>query len=122
MSQALTIDIADALVAELNAEAAKPNGGALGQSIVAQRYYRPEFDLAQLKELRISVVPKSIAITGMGRASNQHDVAVDVAVQKKVNPADYLVAQFAFALAHPEYGPALRQLADEPDPLLPVMW
>lgn len=34
------------------------------------------------------------------------------------NPADYLVAQFAFALAHPEYGPALRQLADEPDPLL----
>lgn len=27
------------------------------------------------------------------------------------NPADYLVAQFAFALAHPEYGPLLRQLA-----------
>lgn len=34
------------------------------------------------------------------------------------NPADYLVAQFAFALAHPEYGPALRQLADQPDLLL----
>lgn len=29
------------------------------------------------------------------------------------NPADYLVAQFAFALAHREYGPVLRQLADE---------
>jgi UTP--glucose-1-phosphate uridylyltransferase len=29
------------------------------------------------------------------------------------NPADYLVAQFAFALAHPEYGPVLRQLAHE---------
>ncbi|TGB39501.1 UTP--glucose-1-phosphate uridylyltransferase [Mycolicibacterium peregrinum] len=29
------------------------------------------------------------------------------------NPPDYLVAQFAFALAHPEYGPVLRQLADE---------
>ncbi|MUL64005.1 nucleotidyltransferase [Mycobacterium sp. CBMA 234] len=27
------------------------------------------------------------------------------------NPADYLVAQFAFALAHPEYGPVLRNLA-----------
>ncbi|MFF4778968.1 UTP--glucose-1-phosphate uridylyltransferase [Microtetraspora fusca] len=27
------------------------------------------------------------------------------------NPADYLVAQFAFALAHPEYGPVLRRLA-----------
>jgi UTP--glucose-1-phosphate uridylyltransferase len=29
------------------------------------------------------------------------------------NPADYLVAQFAFALAHPEYGPVLRKLAHE---------
>jgi UTP--glucose-1-phosphate uridylyltransferase len=28
------------------------------------------------------------------------------------NPADYLVAQFASALANPAYGPALRQLAD----------
>ncbi|WP_435405180.1 UTP--glucose-1-phosphate uridylyltransferase [Mycolicibacterium houstonense] len=37
------------------------------------------------------------------------------------NPADYLVAQFAFALAHPEYGPALRQLADDPDPLPPSL-
>ncbi len=27
------------------------------------------------------------------------------------NPADYLVAQFAFALAHPDYGPVLRKLA-----------
>ncbi|MEV0686490.1 UTP--glucose-1-phosphate uridylyltransferase [Nocardia sp. NPDC050378] len=29
------------------------------------------------------------------------------------NPGDYLVAQFASALAHPEYGPLLRQLVDE---------
>ncbi|WP_280235316.1 UTP--glucose-1-phosphate uridylyltransferase [Nocardia cyriacigeorgica] len=28
------------------------------------------------------------------------------------NPADYLVAQFASALAHPDYGPRLRQLID----------
>ncbi|MFE2941092.1 UTP--glucose-1-phosphate uridylyltransferase [Streptomyces sp. NPDC059255] len=31
------------------------------------------------------------------------------------NPADYLVAQFASALAHPEYGPLLRQLARDLD-------
>jgi UTP--glucose-1-phosphate uridylyltransferase len=29
------------------------------------------------------------------------------------NPADYLVAQFAFALAHPSYGPMLRTLVNE---------
>jgi len=31
------------------------------------------------------------------------------------NPADYLVAQFASALAHPEYGPVLRRLARDLD-------
>jgi UTP--glucose-1-phosphate uridylyltransferase len=31
------------------------------------------------------------------------------------NPTDYLVAQFASALAHPEYGPVLRELARESD-------
>jgi len=31
------------------------------------------------------------------------------------NPADYLIAQFASALAHPEYGQSLRQLARELD-------
>ncbi|MFI6348709.1 UTP--glucose-1-phosphate uridylyltransferase [Streptomyces sp. NPDC050560] len=30
------------------------------------------------------------------------------------NPADYLVAQMASALAHPEYGPLLRSLTDDP--------
>jgi UTP--glucose-1-phosphate uridylyltransferase len=29
------------------------------------------------------------------------------------NPADYLVAQFASALAHPAYGPVLRRLAHD---------
>ena len=88
MSQALTIDIADALVAELNAEAAKPSGGVLGTPFVAERHYRPQFDLADLKALRVTVVPKAVAIASLGRASNQHDIAVDVAVQKKVDPAD----------------------------------
>jgi UTP--glucose-1-phosphate uridylyltransferase len=31
------------------------------------------------------------------------------------NPTDYLVAQFASALAHPEYGPVLRELARDSD-------
>ncbi len=88
MSQALVIDIANALVAELNTEAAKPSGGVLGTPFVAARHYRPQFDLVDLKAMRVSVVPKGIAIASLGRSSNQHDIAVDVAVQKKVDPAD----------------------------------
>jgi len=36
------------------------------------------------------------------------------------NPADYLVAQLAVALAHPEHGPVLRRFAREPDLLVGV--
>jgi UTP--glucose-1-phosphate uridylyltransferase len=35
------------------------------------------------------------------------------------NPADYLVAQMAFALAHPEYGPLLRRLVENGDAARP---
>lgn len=80
----LVTAIADAVVADLNGAAA----GTFAQTFVAARHYRPQFDLADLKTLRVSVVPKGIAITGLMRSANQHDVSVDVAVQKKVNPAD----------------------------------
>ena len=76
--------IADAVVTDLNGAAA----GTFAQAFTAARHYRPQFDLAELKTLRVSVVPKGIAITGLMRSANQHDVSVDVAVQKKVNPAD----------------------------------
>ena len=81
MSASLPIDVAESVVAELN-------GASFSQPLVAARHYRPQFDLAELKTLRVSVVPKGIVITGLGRSSNQHDVSVDVAVQKKVDPTD----------------------------------
>ena len=76
--------IADAVVTDLNGAAA----GTFAQTFTAARHYRPQFDLAELKTLRVSVVPKGIAITGLMRSANQHDVSIDVAVQKKVNPTD----------------------------------
>jgi hypothetical protein len=80
----LITTIADAVVTELNG--AGP--GAFGQAFTAARHYRPQFDLAELKTLRVSVAPKGIAITGLMRNANQHDVSIDVAVQKKVSPTD----------------------------------
>jgi hypothetical protein len=81
LSASLPIDIAEAVVTELNA-------GAFSQALNAMRHYRPQFELAELKTLRASVVPKGIVTTSLGRTSNQHDVSVDVAVQKKVDPTD----------------------------------
>jgi hypothetical protein len=87
VSTSLPIDVADAVVAALNATPQPPATG-FGQTFAAARAYRPQFDLAELKTLRVSVVPKAIEITSMGRRSNQNDVSVDVAVQQKVDPAD----------------------------------
>ncbi len=75
----LVIDVADAVVTALKSDPLK---------LDAVRAYRPEFDLTELKALRVSVVPKGIEITNLGRRANQHDVSVDVGVQQKVDPTD----------------------------------
>ncbi|NJL32249.1 MAG: hypothetical protein HC898_11885 [Phycisphaerales bacterium] len=77
---ALLIDIAQALVTELNAAAP----GSFTQTFTAVRGYCPQFDLAELKTLRVTVVPRKLELASLTRQSNQHDVSVDVAVQKKV--------------------------------------
>lgn len=71
------IAIADAVVAHLNA-------GTFGQSISAQRVYQPAFTLEELKDLRVSVVPRSTAITTASRDSSTFECAVDVGIQKKI--------------------------------------
>lgn len=71
------IGIADAVVAHLNA-------GTFGQPISAQRVYQPAFTLEELKDLRVSVVPRSTAITTASRDSSTFECAVDVGIQKKI--------------------------------------
>lgn len=59
--------------------------GAFAMAFTAQRRYRPVFDLTELKELRVTVVAKGLVLANLGRGPNQDDVAVDVAVQKRVD-------------------------------------
>jgi len=74
-------DIADAVVTELN-------DGDFSQEFTAVRQYRPEFELPEMKELHVTVVPKGVTITSLGRGVNQHDYQIDVAVQKKLTTED----------------------------------
>lgn len=76
----LVIDIADAVTAELNA--APP--GTFTPSFTAVRRVLPEFDLADLADLKVSVVPKRVEITGSTRSASQYEIAVDIGVQKKL--------------------------------------
>jgi hypothetical protein len=74
---AVITQIADAVVEALNA-------GTFSWTFTARRDYLPIYELEDVKDLRVTVVPKGVAIQSSGRNSNQHDVEIDVAVQKKL--------------------------------------
>ncbi|MEW4530213.1 hypothetical protein [Maioricimonas sp. JC845] len=74
-------DIAEAVVAEINA-------GTFSQPVTAVRSYAPQYELEELADCRVTVVPKGLATLPGGRSHNQHDYAIDVAVQQKLTTAD----------------------------------
>jgi hypothetical protein len=73
------IDVADAVVASLNA-------GSFGVPFTAERKYVPAVDLSDLAELKVTVVPKSAEITTATRTSSYFDCTIDIGIQQKVNP------------------------------------
>ena len=77
---ALIIDIADAVTAELNAALT----GTFDPTITAVRRVLPEFELADLADLKVSVVPKAVEINGSTRSASQFDMQIDIGVQKKL--------------------------------------
>ena len=74
-------DIADAVVAALN-------GHEFSQEFTAVRAYRPEYDLREMADLRVTVVPKAVEMTTAGRGLAQSDIQIDLAVQKKLSVGD----------------------------------
>lgn len=70
--------IADAVTDRLNA-------GSFSQSFTAERHYQPQFDLAELETLKVSVVPRSLTVSGSSRRQSQYDALVDIGVQKRLS-------------------------------------
>ncbi|AQT67942.1 hypothetical protein STSP2_01094 [Anaerohalosphaera lusitana] len=73
----VSIKLADAIVAELN-------GHQFSKAFTAERKLLPEFSLAQLKDLTVTVVPRSVDTTNASRAMRQYEHQVDVGIQKKL--------------------------------------
>ncbi|HPC65337.1 MAG TPA: hypothetical protein P5175_06260 [Anaerohalosphaeraceae bacterium] len=73
----LAIDIADAIVVELN-------GDAFSEPLVVTRRVLPEYELSELKALTVTVVPKSVAIANITRQSSSFEVAIDIGIQQKI--------------------------------------
>lgn len=78
---ALIPGIADSIVAALN-------GHAFSQPFTAQRAYRPAFDLADMTDLHVTVVPKGVELSTAGRGLTQSDVQIDIGFQKKLAAGD----------------------------------
>ena len=74
------IDIADAIAAELNAAPA----GTFSPAFTAVRRVLPAFELSDLAELRVSVVPKATESAGSSRAACLVDCQIDIGVQQKL--------------------------------------
>jgi hypothetical protein len=72
------LQVADSVVAQLNAS-------EFDHEFEAERLYVPNFDLEDMKELRVSVVPRDVELLPHDRAHNKYHCRVDVAVQKKFN-------------------------------------
>ncbi|QDU71042.1 hypothetical protein [Mucisphaera calidilacus] len=81
----LVIDIADAVTHELNLPA-RP--GVFSKPFTAVRKLLPVYELADLVDLRVTVVPKAIESAAATRTLSQHDVSVDVGVQQKLVAQD----------------------------------
>jgi hypothetical protein len=78
----LVTDIADAVASEINA--ADP--GTFDQTFTAQRRVAPAYELAELTDLKVTVVPKAVEISGSTRSISQYDITVDIGIQKKLPP------------------------------------
>lgn len=73
-----------AVVEIANAVVALINSGTYAEPVVAKRLYQPVLELLEAEALMVSVVPKAQTVNPGTRTDDFVEVAVDVAVQKKV--------------------------------------
>ena len=71
------IDLADVVVALLNAETFAP-------TFTAERKYRPADDLGDLSTLTVLVVPKTQVLEPLTRGTNRNEYTLDIGVMKRV--------------------------------------
>ncbi len=96
MPQADILQVADALVADLNAH-------GFSMAFQAVRGYLPTFELTGLNALKVTVVPKQDDGKLDTRSSSAHEFAIDIGVQKKpptidnadLDPLMYLTQEIA---------------------------
>ncbi|MFH1022124.1 MAG: hypothetical protein V1809_01905 [Planctomycetota bacterium] len=100
--------VADAVTSTLNA-------ATLSLPFVAERHYQPVFDLAEMNDLHVTVVPKGVEVKEVARSKATRDYTVDVAVQRKFEVGDATELDPLMRLVEEiAEGFTFRRLADYP--------
>ncbi|MEN9555080.1 MAG: hypothetical protein RLZZ232_1366 [Planctomycetota bacterium] len=72
----VVVAITEAVVGSLNS-------ATFSMPFTAVRTYLPQYKLAEMQTLRVTVVPRSAVLSSVDRSRSQTDLAVDIAIQKK---------------------------------------
>jgi len=105
---AMILDIADAVRDELN-------GKVWSMSFTAKRAYKPSFDLPEMADLHVTVVPKGLTIAREDRSSYRYDYRVDIGVQQKFEQGAHAELDPLMGLVE-EIGDYFRDVILETDP------
>lgn len=73
----LALNMADAIVTDLKT-------GTFSEPLTVVRRVLPEYELAELKTLTVTVVPKSVVIANVTRQATSFEVAIDIGIQRKI--------------------------------------
>jgi hypothetical protein len=76
-----TPEIAQAVADSLNA-------ASFSQPVTAERAWLPVYDLGEMDQLRVTVVPTTRTLATVSRAAIQAEHRIEVAVQRRVDPGD----------------------------------
>lgn len=77
MSESVLNAVADAVVESLNQ-------ATFSLSFAAARHYQPKFELKEMNELHVSVVPRGIVEKRISRSLTAFDCGIDIGVQQRV--------------------------------------
>lgn len=113
MSDTIT-GVVDDTVAELNAT-------TFSQAFTASKRYLPITERSGLSSLVVSVAPGPVEISQANRRENNHDVRVDILVQRQADPDDNAEMDSLVALSE-EIARHLTPHADASFPIDGVIW
>jgi len=82
---ATIIDIANAVTADVNR-------GSFDIEFTAVMMLLPEFELKDMKTLKVTVVPKAVKFENMTRDTSSREVQIDIGVQQKTADSERIAA------------------------------